>query len=487
MADPTDNNDARRAAELALKKCGDSLSNSEAEELCQLLSRSEAARDEYWRLIAVHAELQWELGGKGGVEEGDFRSEPASGGGLELNAGTQRWTPGLAWAAIAAALLMSASLAGWALQQTGRSGESVAVASSQPIGDIAPLVDASSWSFGRPGASNSTAVFEGDTLWLDKGALELRLTTNTVALLEAPAIVQTVSTDRFRVIRGSIKVEVAKGAEGFSVETSSAEVIDLGTVFSVSVNGDATDLVVFDGEVDLKVASGALDVDEPAKRFHAGEAVQVRENGTLSRIVQVKQSQVAAGDTQAETAPLITAVRDDNVRDDFWRFYEIVPGGMREDATAFVDRPHEWNGADHVGMPAYLLGGDYVKTFNDDKVTRDLKIEVNLDRAATLYVLLDTRVTPPDWLLESFEETGDLIGVDEVHYAFDPMRTPKPNELAVGPGRSINRRHTVWKRVVDEPGVVQLGANGDLIDDSLSGIEAFANMYGVVAVPLQPE
>ena len=61
------------------------------------------------------------------------------------------------------------------------------------------------------------------------------------------------------------------------------------------------------------------------------------------------------------------------------KYYEIVPGGMREDAVAFVDRDYQWNGVDAKGIPSYLVGGDYVKTFNDDKVAQNLVITVTLD------------------------------------------------------------------------------------------------------------
>ena len=62
--------------------------------------------------------------------------------------------------------------------------------------------------------------------------------------------------------------------------------------------------------------------------------------------------------------------------------------------------------------PRYLLGADYVKTFNDDKLNRKVEIRVTLDRPAILYVLHDKRSPPPDWLREKFFNTGDEIGLD---------------------------------------------------------------------------
>ena len=299
-------------------------------------------------------------------------------------------------------------------------------------------------------------------------------------------MVQLVSRDRIRVMRGLVKVEVAEGAEGFAVETTFAEVIDLGTVFSVAVSEGNADVVVFDGAVDLNVAA-PLESGQPEgvrKRFRAGEAVQVADDGTLSRISNVQQSTLGSDDDDLAAQSTIGLVKDNNVRDDFWSFYEIVRGGMEEDTVAFVDRRHQWNGRRQTGMPDYLVGGDYVKTFNDDKVTDELRISVSLNRPACLYVLLDQRVAPPDWLLESFEDTGDVIGVDESPYSPGDPEKVIPGRLAWGPGRSIDRVHSIWKRMVPEGGEVILGANGRPGGNGQAGLATEANMYGIVAVPI---
>ena len=489
--------DMQRARDLCLLRCEAELSRDESEELCRLLQSSEEIRKEYWRLVTIHAELHNVIGDIEAAATSPFNSTSQidsatrlggthNGKTATIRTASPRLDSGLlAWLAIAASLAFALWI--WRTPDdqanfAAQNGESLQ-RQSTPLGQIQQLVAKSSWSFGRSGADNSTTVFEGDTLYLNEGALELHLATNTVAQLEAPAILQTVSMDRFRLIRGNVKVDVAKGDEGFAVETASAEVIDLGTVFSVGVDHGKTDLVVYDGEVDLLVANHSDQTNKMPKRFYAGEAVQVKENGTLSRIIQVQQTKVSTGSSAVASQSVISSVRDDNMRDDFWRFYEIVPGGMFEDAQAFVDRPHQWNGESREGLPAYLKGGDYVKTFNDDKVTNEIQIEITLEQPAELYVLLDTRVTPPEWLLEVFEPTGDVIGVDEVSYPYNETKA-RPGELAVGPGRSINRTHTVWKLVAPNAGTIKLGANGSLIDDTLDGVKAYANMYGIVAVPL---
>jgi hypothetical protein len=161
------------------------------------------------------------------------------------------------------------------------------------------------------------------------------------------------------------------------------------------------------------------------------------------------------------------------------KYYEIVAGGMSEDAVAFVDRVHEWNGVDALGMPSYLLGGDYVKTFNDDKVNEDLRITVSLERPATLYLLVDDRFENTSWLAEHFEDTGDNIGLDEgINFPQDPRR------VARRAGVSIDEIHSIWKsrEVVD--GTLSIGPFSVSSKASGRGTKAKLNMFGIVAVAL---
>jgi len=60
-----------------------------------------------------------------------------------------------------------------------------------------------------------------------------------------------------------------------------------------------------------------------------------------SRFPSVNQVTSTSG---APRSSIITDIRD-NVRDGVdAKFYRIVPGGLREDAPAYVDREHQWNG-----------------------------------------------------------------------------------------------------------------------------------------------
>ena len=484
--------DKERLHQLTLGKCNGELSEDGVSELSELLASSAEARDEYWQFLAVHSELEWQLSVESAstdalaIQIADFPDDAKS---TSKILGAGRATQMMLAIAACLAVVWFAGGVLWSDRRNDLAAEQAEKPSrvATIVGHLRPIVPESAWSFGRPGGDNATEFQLGDTIWLNQGAAELQLITDTVAVLEAPTVMQVVSEDRVRVFDGGVKVDVAQGAEGFSVETNSAEVVDLGTVFSVSVGDGNTDLVVFDGEVDLKLPRQHEGNEQPdgfVKRFRAGEAVQVLKDGTLSRIVNVRQTMHQRDKSGLLAASVIDSVKDNNVRNDFWSFYEIVPDGMQEDSGAFVDRVHQWNGLRSQGIPDYLLGGDYVKTFNDDKVFDQLRIDVTLKQPAMLYVLLDTRVSPPIWLLESFEDTGDLIGVDEAAYFPDDPGQVRKEDLQVGPGRSINRTHSIWKKVVQQASVVSLGANGRLNQDENEGVKSMANMYGIVAVPL---
>jgi hypothetical protein len=324
------------------------------------------------------------------------------------------------------------------------------------VGSLTPLAPDSRWSFGRQDDRQSPSVRLGDTLSVDMGAVTLRLRNNVVAQMRAPAVLHLNSVDNVRLLHGRIHVDVPDGAEGFIVDTSAAEIRDLGTSFSVETVHGGTDLIVHQGEVDLKVTRTPVEEPQhsaPVKRFHEGEAVRVDVDGTLSRIVNVRSDAILTAEPERSAKSSIKSVSDNLIRDDMWSFYEIVPSGLVEDAKAYVDRRHEWNGATAEGLPDYLVGADYVKTFCDDKITPDLVIELELEGAAEVYVFLDNRLAPPPWLVEQFSKTGDAIGIDE---SGDELTAP----LRTGPGVSIDRTFSVWRHDAEQGGVVSLGPNG---------------------------
>jgi hypothetical protein len=491
--------DHGRLRELLADHLNGELSPESLIELDGLLAQSAAARGIYWEEVTIHAGLAWNLQGRSAGLEGVVGAAPdtaAAAGGVSTRSQRQERLLGprffrrsLPLVASLLAVLATCAVVWRAGFKYGRVAEHEVNANSarSMVGTLSPLAADSHWSFGKPGDTNTMDFFSGETMWLDQGVVELRLTNNTVATLEAPAILQMMSLERARVLKGRFRVTVAKGNEGFAVETPSAEVIDLGTEFSVNVGEAATDVVVFQGQVDINVTSNrestAVAGSSSSQRMRMGQGIRVGVDGTLSRVTQVHQSDFTAG---AERSPLVSAVHDNLARGETWAYYEIVAGGMREDAKAFVDRAHEWNGVDGKGLPPYLVGGDYVKTFNEDKGIDALEITLELASPAVVYVLLDQRVPPPPWLVDGFEDMGDVVGVDEM--SENPADYPKASihGPGVGPGESIDKVHSVWRRIVPAKGEVKLGGNALLLHaPKASATVASTSMYGIVVAPLE--
>ncbi|MEO0529292.1 MAG: hypothetical protein AAF266_01815 [Planctomycetota bacterium] len=381
-----------------------------------------------------------------------------------------RW---LAGAAIAATLLIAFVVS--------RPTE-VAVASNEPVGVLTNATGAR-WSDSQDARLLPERVIAGQEIALERGVAELTLTSGVVVVMRGPARIDVVSPMCVRAQYGAVRARVGESAKGFLLETPTTNVIDLGTEFGVDIDPESgdTDVVVFDGKIDLKYVGLSTPSSrsnarraQPLGLLEAGEGLHVASTGVTSRIVSIHSGtypEIADGVWKAAQTPLITGVSDSLRSPDATRYYQVVHGGFREDARAFVDRRHEWNGDTDAGLPPYLIGGDYIQTFNSDKLNPDLQISIELSAPATLYVLFDRRATPPDWLVEQFEPTGDFVGVDEEYRDFKVV-----NVRDIGPGASIDTRHSVWRRRIDRPSTVALGG--------LPDEEIRTSMYGIVAQPL---
>jgi hypothetical protein len=302
--------------------------------------------------------------------------------------------------------------------------------------------------------------------------------------IQGPARLDLIGTSRAKLYDGRIKVRITDPrGRGFVVETPQGNVTDLGTEFGVDVSkGSNTGVVVFEGAVDLSVAAeGAGRVQ--VERLVQGEGLSVSEAGRLDRIMTIFTGKVSTFQQRGESRPngirpIIVDVSDNIRAPELRKFYEIVPGGMQEDALAYVDRPaHDWTAIDSRGIPEYLIGADYVKPFNSDKMRSDVTISVTLSCPARLFVFADDRVAAPNWLRASFRDTGDDIGHDCGPYVLNGVEFFKL-QRGIGAGHSIDSRCSIWERAVDRPGTVVLGPN--------SGSSILTTMYGIAAIRWEP-
>ena len=487
--------------------CDEIITDVDLERLQAMLSADMKARLEFISYMGVHGGINPEIMGQEHLESfvplpvqkntSLLSTEPGAPKQQILK--FQRWRgfkgARISWAAVLLIGVLGSGLA-WYLLPSGASSIPESAPDRPPLAKTFPEIPKPSavdgatvlarvseqstdcqWYFDRSGKVPTDMVRGGDAVRVTSGMLKLLFQNGTLVTLHAPAIFEVVSEMRARVLLGKVTAKIGPNAKGFSIITPQATVIDLGTEFGIEVNEvGATDVVVFKGAVDVDYPT-TLEGAARQQRLRTGEAVHLDASGTASRIVAITNGRFSdKPDRDSLRPPIITAVRDNIQRESAWNYYEIVHAGMAEDAKAFVDREaHEWNGVTPAGMPSYLLGGDYVKTFNNDKVRHDIEITVTVSRPCRLYILFDDRIPPPSWLVEGFRNTGDKIGVDEGPYVVNgKLRTE--HQPGVGPGVSIDNIDSVWERDILAPGSVQLGAT--------ETPKTAINMYGIVAVPL---
>lgn len=323
-------------------------------------------------------------------------------------------------------------------------------------------------------------IAPGDAMQFRSGMVNVFIDNGVELLVEGPADVQFASLERIVVNEGRLAARVGPDAIGFSIETPHANVIDRGTVFGISVDSSRqTDVVVYEGLVDLDVVHPRT---LPRRRMTTGEALRVNNAGGLSRIASVQGGdflappQIHAGGLVPN--PVIASVNDNIRLNDTAKFNRVIPGGFAEDCRAYVDREHEWNGITEAGLPDFLAGGDYVMTFNEDKTDTAFEMTVELTQPANVYILIDNRVPPPEWLARDFVDTGVDIGLDEVHLHVNM-------EAATGSGKSLDQFYSVWKREVEHASSVVLGPLGHETYTRPARVVQ-RGMYGIVATPLRP-
>ncbi len=158
-------------------------------------------------------------------------------------------------------------------------------------------------------------------------------------------------------------------------------------------------------------------------------------------------------------------------------------------APAFVDRAHRYiDGlaaipAVNLPIPAYLAGGEYILSGNDNRDNIPYRLDVTVNGPATVYMLIDNRLsdgngaTPPtfdaahmQWL-DSQPWSATANGFNRT------ANTALPDEVAFDEGANdtIDQYYSVYKRV--------FGTGTFSLQE---GDNAGQNMYGVVIKPASP-
>jgi hypothetical protein len=125
------------------------------------------------------------------------------------------------------------------------------------------------------------------TLWLERGVASLNFVDGPRVLVEGPAEFALQSSNLIQLAHGSLVAQVPAHAIGFTVETPTVTVIDLGTEFGVDADakGD-TEIEVFEGKVryEARRADDELAKETNTAVLVAGEAVRVESSATTGAV-----------------------------------------------------------------------------------------------------------------------------------------------------------------------------------------------------------
>ncbi len=208
---------------------------------------------------------------------------------------------------------------------------------------------------------------------LDAGILQLVYANGAKVLVQAPARFSLIDTRSLRLQSGRLTARAPESASGFTVETPTAQVVDLGTEFGVTAGDNASEVHVFEGEVLVKTAN---EPDPLLLREHRASRID-QATGTPTGVDYRPNGFVRSLSEPA--SDLITRVRQLNPL----AFYRMAP-----DADATVtpasaphglvlrdDRPAGYDGVIHApvgrvpwaagftGGMALSLGGGEARTY----------------------------------------------------------------------------------------------------------------------------
>lgn len=181
--------------------------------------------------------------------------------------------------ALAASLLIAVGIGFWTPQKDEQrlATDDRAIPTESKFVAVAQIVDAD-W-------DGDTTLRIGDrlsarTIRLRSGIVRLAFDDGVEVTLQGPAEYDLLGPGKTRLTSGLLTANVPAGAEGFTVDTPSAEVVDLGTSFGIDIQEDGVERVsVFEGEVEVTLPDST-----DKKLIKEGEAVRVQSGRQIERV-----------------------------------------------------------------------------------------------------------------------------------------------------------------------------------------------------------
>ena len=129
------------------------------------------------------------------------------------------------------------------------------------------------WESGNLPTAAGTRLGEG-TMRLSEGLATLQFDSGATLNLEAPAVLTLIDSMTVQLEKGTLLADIPESAIGFRITTQSADVVDFGTRFSVSVDAETeeTRTQVYEGLVEVHSQSSDAFVSLKAGQRHSAES-----------------------------------------------------------------------------------------------------------------------------------------------------------------------------------------------------------------------
>ncbi|MBL9142403.1 MAG: FecR domain-containing protein [Verrucomicrobiaceae bacterium] len=283
-----------------------------------------------------------------------------------------------------------------------------------------------------------------------------------VRVMASPGAQMTMeSAMLLRLDHGRVAADAGDAGKGFTIRTPQASIVDVGTLFGVNSRGGAqTDVAVFSGAV-LVTPQGSA----KSTKLVAGQAVRVDGAGRLLRLASLTvPERWQFWSTEPSSIQCIAAIEEPEGIDGVEAFHRIIPGGLKDGASVAMNRVERWGAASGKPFPRALIGADLVQSPPlTGASSKRWPLRLTVRRPATVYLFMAHAAPPPAWLSKSFTQTGEQIA----------------SVILTGgmPKARLSNLFDVWKRTVDQPMVLTLGAPSRLPDGKP------APMYGIAAQP----
>jgi hypothetical protein len=268
------------------------------------------------------------------------------------NGGAPSHRPWLPWTIAAAACLVSVLVTGWAVWRRPGAAPPPSQTRPQPVAtaetprpapagddrhDVAPAdalamvikLDDVRWEPDDGPHPAAGGVLPAGRFRMRSGRATLSFLSGVVLIVEGPADLDLVSSDRVFCRRGRLRTRVPKGAEGFVVSSPRSAVMDLGTDFEVDVGDDGKSRVlIHEGQTEGAVLNEA-GIPQRSLRMTRDKTFEIDPEAGRIAAVERPRTVVGPADMVAPSLALDPSYPDAVLASrpwSYWRFEAMADG-----------------------------------------------------------------------------------------------------------------------------------------------------------------